>query len=318
MDENLNMSTTKATTSIKYSKGSLDIVCQFNKRLIGCFMYLKFKTSEKSLLYNLLVKYIHEKIIGVGCNAVNEIYSAKATTNGILISCSEKKIIPNIINIYAYLMKTKLSSKEVKNLCCQQCDYDKLHSDIVSFSVYITGKVRNLLKALQNKTDKKIDKIAQSLDNVEPKPFGKCENKQDSELIKLDYKSSPKEKLDLALLLEDTPFTFDGDKLVAIDKHTLCEIDVKFKYDYALGKIKNFFNSCGSPGSPAANDNGQVKYKAKCEYILECLNMLCLMVSDLHGFTYKLSNVEDLKKVSPTSESRDKMKTLHKQIMSMH
>ena len=312
------MSETKANTTIKYSKGNIDIVCQFNKRLIGCFMYLKFKTSEKSLLYNLLVKYIHEKVIGFGCNVVNEIYSAKATTNGILISCSEKKIIPNIVNIYAYVMKTKLSSKECKNLCCSQCDYDKLHSDIVNFSVYITGKTRNILKVVQTKTDKKIDKIIQSLDNVEPKQFGKAENKQECEQIKLDYKASQKEKMDLALLLEDTPFTFDGDKLVAIDKHTLCEITLKFNYDYILGKIKNFFNSCGSAGSPAANDNGQTKFKAKCAYILESLNMLCFIVSDLHGFSYKVADVEELKKIAPTLDSRNKMKALHKQIMSMH
>lgn len=309
---------TKTNASIKYSKGSINIVCQFNKRLIGCFMYIKYKTTEKSLLYNLLLKYIHEKVNVFGCNVVNEVYSAKATTNGILVSCSEKKIINNIINIYAYLMKTKLSSKEIKNICCHQCDYDKLHSDIVNFSVYITGKTRNLVKTFQNKSDKKIDKIIQSMDNVEPKQLGKCENKQSYDIEKIDYKSTPKEKMDLTLYLEYSPFVFDGDKIVTIDKHSLCDISLKFNYDYLLSKIKNFFNSCGSPGLPAANGDGEAKYKAKCAYLLECLNMLCFIVSDIHGFSYKINNVEDLKSVAPTAESKEKMKSLHKQIMSTH
>ena len=308
---------TKVETSIKYSHGDVKITCQFNKRLVGCFMYMKFNTSEQSLLYNLLTKYIHEKVINFGCNLVNEIYSAKATTYGILISCSEKKITSNIINIFAYLMKTKLSSKEVKNVCCKQCDYNKLHKDITSFSVFITGKTRNLIKNLENKSDKKIDKVIQGLDNIEPKDFGSCENKQFDEVVKLDYKSSPKEKMDLTLLVEDTPFVFSGDKLVAIDNHTLCELSTKFNYDYMLGKIKNFFNCCGSVGSPAANDEGQVKFKAKCEYLLECLNMFTFIVSDLHGFSYKITSCDELKNITPTIDSRNKLKELAKELIKM-
>ena len=303
---------TKIDTTIKYNHGSVDLVCQFNKRLIACFVYMKFKTSEQSLLYNLLTKYIHEKVIGFGCNVVNEIYSAKATTQGILISCSEKKVIPNIINIFSYIMKTKLTSKETNNVCCSQCDYDKLHKDVVSFSVYITGKTRNLLKTFANKSDKKIDKIIQSLNNIEPKQFDSCKVKSFEQPTHLDYSASAKEKMDLVLVMEDTPFVFNNNKIIAIDKHTLCQMFTKFRYDYMLGKIKNFFNSCGSAGTPAANDDGQTKYKSKCEYLLECLNILCFMVSDLHGFSYKVNSVDDLKQSAPSTDSRNKMKTLYK------
>ena len=305
---------TISTKNLKLSGGSLDITVQFNKRLVCCFVYLKFTTTEKSLLYNLLTKYIHEKVVFKGANAVNEIYNAIASDNGILLSCSEKKLIPNIINIFSYLSKTKLTSKEAQNLFSNKADYNKLHKDIKNFKVVITGKTRNILKAISNANDKKIEKLIVGLNNVEAKDIEATNVKGGDEPITISYEASDKEKFDLAILLEDTPFKFVNDKFVPIDKHTLCETCTKFNFDYGLSKIKAFFNSCGSPGVPAANDKGGKKYGEKCKYILECLNTLTFMISDLHGFKYKVNDVKELSTCGLQPDSRAKMRQLVKEI----
>lgn len=304
-------------SSIKYSNGAVDVSCQFNKRLALCFLYLRFDTSEKSLLYVLLKKYIHEKVTGISCNAVNEIYSAQCTSNGIVVTCSEKKIIPNIINIFAYLMKTKLSSKEHDNLTCATAKYSKLHNDLKSFSVFITGKTRNISRAFANSGDKKITKIVSSLDNVQPKDIEDVSVKHPAELVRFDFKGSGFDKVVLALMLEDTPFVFAGDKIICIDKHTPCDIDLRFHYDYVLGKVKNFFNSCGAPGVPAANDTGGAKHKEKCANILECLNSMLFILSDLHGFSYKVDKADSIKGLSITPDLRSKLTELKKTLSSM-
>ena len=305
---------TLTTKNFKLSSGTLDLTVQFNKRLVCCFVYIKFNTTEKSLLYNLLTKYIHEKVLFKGANAVNEIYNAVASDSGIMFSCSEKKIISNIVNIYSYLAKTKLTTKEVQNLFSSVANFNKLHKDIGSFKVVITGKTRNILKAALNSNDKKIEKLIIGLNNVEAKDIDSISVKSSEEPLEISYDASDKEKFDLALILEDTPFKFSGNKFVPLDKHTLCETCTKFKFDYGLSKVKAFFNSCGSPGVPAANDTGAKKFNEKCKYILECLNILTFMISDLHGFKYKINDIKELSTCGLQMDSKNKMRQLIKEI----
>ena len=294
--------TTKFNKTLKHKQGSIDITAQYNKKLTNCYVYMKMKTSEKWLLYVILQKYIHEKVLIYGCNAVNEIYNAAATPNGIMFVCSEKKVLSNIINTLTYICKTKLSKKELEKVSAPEANYTKLHTDVMSLSVYITGKTIHLIRAMTNSDDKKIDKFTEMLSNIQATKIdnGKTGNK---DLCKHEFGGSSRNKLDLSLVLETAPFYFEKDQLILLENGCPCQFCNG--YEYMQGKLKSFLVSCGSPGSPAANDEGGKKYKEKCKYILECLNMMTFIVSDLHGFSHEFKNTDEIKNgVSAESKGR--------------
>lgn len=298
--------------TVSYKGGSIKLSAQYNKKISNCFVYMKMKTTEKWLLNVILQKYIHEKVLNYGCNAANEMYNAMATTNGIMFVCSEKKVFPNVVNTLSYICKTKLSKKELDKVLSNSADYNKLHKDMSDVSVYITGKSIHIIRALSNADDKKMDRLGEMLANIQHKDIETATiTTKERPIFKFD--GSTREKLDLSLVLENMPFVFDGNDVVLLD--SVCPCHYNNGYDYAQGKLKSFLVSCGSPGSPAANDKDGSKHKAKCKYILECLNAMTFIVSDLHGFSYKFSNIEDIQKgVSADSKAkiRDFMKSLCK------
>ena len=277
--------------TISYNNGSIKFSAQFNKRLSNCFTYIKFNTSEKRLLYVILQKYIHEKVLFYGCNLINDIYNAIATTNGILFVSSEKKILTNIANILAYICKTKLSRTELKQVMAKTANYNKLHNDVLSFSVYTTGKVIHIIRSITNSDDKKLDKFGEMLGKIQRKDIETADiNNEEVETFK--FNGNDRNKLDLSIVLENVPFVFNKDEIILLSHSCHCVCNTG--YDYMQSKLKVFLNSCGSPGSPAANDEGGVKHKEKCRYILECLNYMTFIISDLHGFSYKFNNIKEI------------------------
>lgn len=262
------------------------------------------KTTEKWLLNVLLQKFIHEKVLVYGCNAVNEIYNAVATTNGIMFVCSEKKVLPNIVNTLSYICKTKLSKKELDKVLSNSADYNKLHKDMTEISVYITGKSIHIIRALSNADDKKLERLGEMLSNIQHKDIETAKvTAKERPTYKFD--GSAREKLDLSLVLEGMPFVFDNNDIILLD--AMCPCHYNNCFDYAQGKLKSFLVSCGSPGSPSANDTNGEKHKAKCKYILECLNAMVFIISDLHGFSYKFSNIEDIQS-GVSAESKAKIR----------
>ena len=282
--------TTKATKSIKYKDGNIKLSVQYNKKLSNCYVYMKFDTSEKWLLYVLLQKYIHEKVLHYGCNTVNEIIDSTATTNGIMFVCSEKKVLSNIVNTITYLCKTKLAKKELDKVCDQSANYSKLHKDVKNLSVFVTGKTVHLLRALTNSDDKKMDRFSDMLSNIQDKDIetAKCGNK---EINKHTFNGNTREKLDLSVYFGMSPFVFEKDELILLEP---CPCNFVTDYDFIQSRLKSFLVSCGSPGTPAANDTNGSKFAAKCKYILECLNTMTFIVADLHGFSYKFNDIKEI------------------------
>ncbi len=301
--------TTQAEKNINFKGGKLKISAQYNKRLSNCFLYVKFNTKQKGLLFVLLNKFIHEKVLFYGCNSINEIYNAFATPNGIIIVCSEKKAYANIANILAYLCKTKITKKEAENTCETTINYNSLHKDIMNFEAYITGKTIHIIRTLSNSGDKKLEKFSEMLGSIQVKDFDIMEVKNSCEscIIEPDNKLNDREKLDFTLLMETTPFIFEGNKLILYDWCAVHKLD----YEYMQSCLKTFLISCGSPGSPAANDEGGKKHKAKCKYIMECLNFMCFIVSDSHGFNFKFNDIEDIKN-GVSSDSKTTIRQLYK------
>ena len=294
----------QANKTIDYKGGSIKLTAQYNKRLSNCYVYMKFNTTEKWLLYVILQKYIHEKVLFFGCNAVNEIYNAFATTNGIMFVCSEKKVLANIVNTLSYVCKTKLTKKELEQVYSSEANYNKLHKDVSSLSVYITGKTIHLIRAITNSDDKKLERFGDMLTNIQRKDIetAKAGNKEQHTF---KFSGSAREKLDLSIVLENSPFIFEKDEIVILDNTCPCHLNNE--YDYMQGKLKSFLVSCGSPGTPAANDTGAVKHKEKCKYIIECLNTMAFMVSDIHGFSFKFSDIKEIQEGVP-ADSKAKIR----------
>lgn len=297
--------------NVKYSRGTISFNTQFNKFFSTNFLYLKFETTEKSLLYNILKKYLHEKTLFIGTNRINDIVSGFATTRGIVVNCTEKKIISNISNILAYINKTKLQTKELEKLTSKTANYNKLRKDCASFSVYISGKCQHIQKAISTPGDKKISHFVETLDKVEIKELEEQPVKTPYEEEVITFSGSSREKLDLTIALEDVPFVIEGDKIKLIDPHSLHIIIEKSEYEYLQAKLKSFLICCGTPGTPSANDAGGKAHKAKCAYILDCLNSVAFIMGDVHGFKHEFKDVKEITD-GVLTDSKTKIKAVYK------
>lgn len=297
--------------NVKYSRGNISFNTQFNKFFSTNFLYLKFETTEKSLLYNILKKYLHEKTLFIGTNRINDIVSGFVTTRGIVVNCTEKKIISNISNILAYINKTKLQTKELEKLTSKTANYNKLRKDCASFSVYISGKCQHIQKAISTPGDKKISHFVETLDKVDIKELEEQPVKAPYEEGIISFSGSSREKLDLTVALEDVPFVIEGDKIKLIDPHSLHVIIEKSEYEYLQGKLKSFLICCGTPGTPSANDTGGKAHKAKCAYILDCLNSVAFIMGDVHGFKHEFKDIKEITD-GVLADSKAKIKAVYK------
>lgn len=300
---------TKITKNITYNNGKINITAQFNRRMSNCIMYIKFSTSEDKLLYLLLSKYIREKVLINGINPVNDIVNAYCTTKGINIVCVEKRFFNNIINIVSYICKNKLTKREMKLLSANECDYNKLHNDLKNFDVYVTGKVKSVMRVLSNANDNKLDRFITAMNNIVIKQYDTVSNDSVCELQRTSYSQNERNKLDFCMFMETEPFVFNGNDVILLDPSVPCRICSNYNIEYVANKTHSMFISCGTPGTPAANDTNGVKHKAKCNYILECLNMLLFMIADIHGFKYEIKNINEINDRT-TQDSKNCIKTL--------
>lgn len=308
---------TQITKDIAYKNGSIKITAQMNKYLCSSFVYIKFETSEKNLLYNLLQKYIKEKTLFVGCNRINEISYSYATDNGIVINCSERKILINIANILSYLCKMNLKSKELERMTASVANYNKLHKDIMKCSVYITGKCPHIIRSLGNAGDKKIERFTTMLNNIEAKEMENNENKNPYISAEVSFNGDSRGKLDLCVMLENCAFTFKGDKVELYDSYTPSDIMRVSEFSSVMqSRLKTFLICCGTPGTPSANDEGGKQHAAKCKYILECLNALSFIVSDSHGFKHQFKDIKEVQDGVRT-ESKAQINTFFKDVKKL-
>lgn len=272
-----------------------------NKKFQSSVIYVRFNTTETTLLSLLLQKYCSEKVLTCGVNQNNNIYSAIPGQTSIVLFAPENKIVQNILFLFSYLHKTKLNSLQSK--LCKSGSYSKLCSDISKFSVNITGKCKNFAAALTN-TAPKIERFKQSLSTIACVARDDISNndaKFDLHEITFDDCNS-NVALYLSIVLGSTPCTItQSGKTVKLT--VLCENGRELVHELSLwkdtfqAKIKSFLTQSGSVGSPSANDKGGVAFKAKCKHLLECENELAFIYSDVRGFTHTFKDVDELKKV---------------------
>lgn len=289
----------KKTITFK-NKGSVSIEGLHNKRFIFSLVYIHFDTNEKDLLNGLLQKFIHEKVLIDGVNINNGIVSASATENGIVFMLPEAKIISVITQIFTYLNKATLNSRQKKYM--KSGDYDSLEKDIREFEILITGKCKNFSRALLNSDDKKLQKLTENLNNVESKKREKFTTDDPIVLKNIPFNTSSQEDImDIIVFLKDSSFIISGNEIIPMTCDTNGKIANKLVYtDTINGQLKSWKNQCGSIGKPASNDKDATKWKSKSDNILKSMNFITKIYSSLHSFkfTYQLTQLKEVNKTS--------------------
>lgn len=302
------MSDLSASKTLSLSHGSVKISAQHNKKFQCAVVFIDFETTQKDLLCLLLQKYIEEKRLFSGINMNNSIYSAISGETSIALFVPENKITNNIALLASYLHKTELKSME--NRIIHSGDYDKLSSDIQSFNVIITGKCKTFIGALKSNATK-ITNLVNQLNACEPKQREKFNNANVvesafGETISFDG-TSGLAKLYASIVLEDVPVKITNSGITLLSPRADERIAEKMMFKSVFqGKVKSFLTQTGAVGSPAANDAGGAKFKAKSKYILDCQNDLAEIYSKLRGFNYSFSNAEELKKVDSAALTKVK------------
>ena len=302
------MSEDHISKSLNINGGSVSITAQHNKKFQTAVLYVEFNTNQKDLLCLLLQKYAEEKRLFAGLNMNNSIYSAITGETSIALFVPENKLTNNIALLIAYLHKTHLTSQQCKLI--HGGDYSKLSNDIKSFSVSITGKCKGFIAALKGNAPK-IQRLVEQLNASTPKPRESftTPNVADTDYgteIRFDG-SSPEAKLYASILLEDIPAKITNSSITLLCENGAARLTEKLRFkDVLQGKVKSFLTQTGAVGTPAANDAGGAKFKAKASYILTCENSLAHIYSHLRGFNHSFGKADDLKKVDSAALSKVK------------
>lgn len=283
-----------------------------NKKFQTSVCYVEFETSQKSLLSLLLAKYAAEKCVESGANCATQVLSATPGQTSIVLVVPENKLTQNILVLYSYLQKSKLTSQQAK--LCTDGDYKKLANDLKHFEVTITGKCKNFTAALNNKAPK-IDRLIKSLGAVEPNGNrDACGNGQKGEECVVEFDGGEDvgtTMLYASVFMGDVPCVISKSgsnvKVTLLAGAGPCMLRQRLLFKDALqGKVKGFLGQSGACGSPSANDKGGAKYNEKVKGILACQNELAAIYSGVRGFKFSFKNKDELKKVNSDSISKVK------------
>lgn len=302
------MSEDHITKSLSLKSGSVNISAQHNKKFQCAVLYVEFETSQKQLLSILLQKYITEKRLGTGLNMNNAIYQAISGETSIALFVPENKLTNNIALLVSYLHKTHLTSQQAKLI--SSGDYSKLSSDIKSFKVLITGKCKTFIAALKSNATK-INNLVSQLNAIEPKDreaFNTSNQVASSYGESVNFDGSAADaKLYASIVCEDIPCKITSSGITFLCENGMERLREKLRFkDTYQGKVKSFLTQTGAVGTPAKNDAGGSKFKAKSEYILACENALAHIYSGLRGFNYSFSSTDKLKKVDSNAIAKVK------------
>ena len=300
------------SATLKDSGVEVKISTLHNKKLQAAIVYVDFSTSEKSLLGLLLAKYAAERCVQAGVNTATQIYSAIAGQTSIALTVPENKITQNIMVLYGYLQKAKLTSQQGKH--CTDGSYKKLSNDLKHFDVTITGKCKTFTAALQNKAPK-IDRMIKSLGAVEPNTNRESVASGDGKLPFIEFDGGDDigtTMLYASILMGEIPCNISKSgsnvKVTLIDGVTCpCIVAHKLLFkDTLQTKVKGFLGQSGACGSPSSNDKGGSKYNEKCRGIMACQNELAGIYAGVRGFNFSFKNKDELKKVNSDSISKVK------------
>lgn len=277
--------------SLNISNGKIEILASHRKKVLTTHLYVKFKTTEKQLLDEILRGFVAEKYQHVGTNPNNKIDFAISKNNSIYMVLPETSVLTTIATLYKYIQRSKLKAMTISTKITKNQSYKKLHADIAKgFEVTITGKCRLLISKFELKLPV-IDKFIASINAIEPVEMFDITAKPSTESI---YSTFPVEgndlaKLYMAIFQSEMDFTFKGNSIVA-SKETYAAMKRKVsEFNKSIqGNITTFLNQMGKKKlKPSANDPNGQKMKATNEESLQNLNVMIKIISDLHNIPYK-------------------------------
>lgn len=273
-----------------------------HKKLPYTVVYIKIDTSEKELLHSLTHKYKMAKLIEAGINTNNFMHETICGKNGIVLYCPENKITNNVSNYIKYLSTETLNPKQFFG---KHGSYSKLLSSLKKVTVYVTGKCKTFIKNCMLKDSvPKMDKTMETIATKTDKDRADIKNDKFDEnqfrCIELDC--SEENALDVMVIFgtKCVDVTKKGSKYQFI--YDDCDIKEYKNYVGVLrGLLKFFRGQAGAVGSPAANDQGQKKYKEKCKEIMNSVNSVAFCISDVRGCACSYKSPESLKTVDSNS-----------------
>lgn len=223
----------------KKEKIDFEIECNLNMKFPLACMSITWRTKEDCLLRALLMKFVSEKVPFKTINYKNGIVQASIGKSGIIIMFPENKFFNILLQIYHCLFNS-----EVK---CEG-NYKKLMNDLCECDILVTGRIKTLLKNLNDDSKRKINAFIESIGKLkikESRKVGKFPGIVHAfklvavfrEKGKTEYEEfSEKNKYDVAMLLNHTriPFWFDGSMICTLDGDTLIndlkQVDVRSQF----------------------------------------------------------------------------------------
>ena len=290
--------TKRVFTSGKY-KYSFETT--FARKIPYCLVYIKINTSEKHLLFSLGLRFKEEKLLQLGSNPNNGMYNCIPGINGIVIMCPENRITNCVIQFISYLSKTQLNPDQM----CGKGDYKKLESSLFDVSVKIVGKCKTFTKNCIDKSGS--TKMENMMKSISSRTINDkrdvIEEKTKSECCTREYKCNSSQAVDIIVSYKNCPIIVSKTKDGINVECCCCCYGSEWKtYRGVLrGYLKAFKSQCGSYGKPAANDNGQKKWKQKCNEIFDGVNCIAEMITDVRGVKFSYSKQDELKQVDSSS-----------------
>lgn len=293
-----------ATYSVPTDKGKISVKLLENKKQQYAQVLIQFTSSESELLNALLERFIREKSLTVGTSVSTKM--ANLTTRGlssIYYTVPDSKLLSSITVIYAFMMKSKIKASEVKTLLHKKASYKKLHSDLRSFSVFITGKCIATARKFASK-----DKAIMRFENVikatpvnvkiEAKDImmGKTLPPPCEEVVEETQHLTPFQRLLLAVLMSDNYFHFNSSGKIVLcpNEKEWFAMQLKLYKDILNAKYKAFIQQGGSLGSkPSKNDSNGEKLKLRNSNAVAVARFNVEMMNHLFGVDMKLTDINE-------------------------
>lgn len=269
------MSSTDISRNDKLTFGNnkIDIKVVHNPKAPSTQLLLTFKTTEIELLDELLKKFKYEKFISVGANLNNKADQIICKNGCIYAILPEAKVFTFTVVVYKALMTSSLKSAVIKNNLCKNQSYSKLHKDIKSFQMVITGKAKHICTKLQEK-GKPIDAFKTAIQSIEAKDIPDIKiAKPGTYYQMIDASGSDLAKLYFVIFCQQFDFFYVDKNKILVSEATYAEMKnfIAVNGDSARGLIVNFYKQCGG----ALTDKLTVKR----------INVILSMIAELHGIS---------------------------------
>lgn len=291
-----------ASFFVPTSGGKISLEFTPNKKQQYAQVLVQFKSSESEIVNALLEGFIHEKCIVVGTSTTLKI--ANAITRGlqsIYFTVPDTKVLDAISSLYGYMLKTKLRAGQVKYSISKSASYKKLHSDLKSFDVIVTGKCISTMRKFEDKNDKiaRFEKIVKSLpvnEKIEDKPIEvkKSSHVHMKEILDETTSLTPYQRFLFAILMMDCNFHFTDKGELCIDEGAKeCFAEYISMYGHLINsRVKSFLQQGGSIGTkPSANDTNGLKLKERNANVIAIAKTNLNIINHLFGTNVKLGEI---------------------------